>query len=88
MIRCETATILFKSVNNLIPEYRSHLFIRNSDRNTINLRNAETDLLVPFMKTSNVQKAFAFRGAKTWNEHSREAKHAASLSFVKNKIKS
>ena len=68
LIRCETATIVFKSVDDLAPEYLSHLFIRNSERHTINLRNSETELLVPFMKTSNGQKAFVFHGAKTWNE--------------------
>ena len=86
MIRCETATIVIKSVNNLAPEYLSHLFIRHSDRNTINLRNAETDMLVHFMKTSNGQKAFAFPGAKTWNRLHREAKRAPSLSSLKNEI--
>ena len=79
LIRCETATIVFKSVNNLAPEYLSHLFIRDSDRNNINLRNAETVLLVPFMKISNGQKAFAFRRAKSRNELSREAKQAPPI---------
>ena len=74
MIRCETEKIVFKSANNLAPEYLSHLFIRNSDSNTISLRNAKTDLLVLFVKTSNGQKVI--RGVKTWNEHSYGAKHA------------
>ena len=87
MIRSETATTVYKSVNSLAPDYLSHLFVRNSDRNIINLRNAETDLLVPFMKTSNGQKAFAFRGAKILNDLSSEAKQAPSLSSFKNKIK-
>ena len=43
MIRSETATIVFKSVNSLAPDYL--LFIINSDRKPINLKNAETDLL-------------------------------------------
>ena len=87
MIRSETATTVFKSVNSLAPDYLSHLFVRNSDRNIIKLRNAETDLLVPFMKTSDGQKAFAFRGAKIWNDLRREAKQASSLSSFKSKIK-
>lgn len=87
MIRTETATIVFKSINNLAPDYLSHLFIRNSDRNIINLRNAETYLLVPFMKTNNGQKAFAFRGAKIWNDLNHEAKQAPSLFSFKNKMK-
>ena len=81
MIRSETATTVYISVNSLAPDYLSHLFVRNSDRNIINLRNAETDLLVPFKKTSNGQRA------KIWNGLSREAKQAPSLSYCKNKIK-
>ena len=80
MIRCETATTVYKSVNSLAPDYLSQLFVRNSDRNIINLRNAETDLLVPFIITSYGQKA-------NWNDLSREAKQAPSLSSFKNKIK-
>ena len=79
---------MYRSVNYLAPDYLSDLFIRNSDRNIISLRNADTDLLEPFMKTSNGQKAFSFSGAKIWNELSREAKQAPSLSSFKNKIKS
>ena len=49
IIRNEAATIGFKSINDLAPYFLSHLFNRNSDCNIMNLRNAETDLLVPFM---------------------------------------
>ena len=35
-----------------------------------------TNILVPLMKTSNWQKVFAFRGARVWNDFSREAKQA------------
>ena len=87
MIRSETAIVVYRSVNYFAPDYLSELLIRNSDRNIISLRNADTDLLVPFMKTSNGQKAFSFSGAKIWNELSREAKQAPSLSSFKNKIK-
>ena len=68
MIKQETATIVFKSINGLAPTYLSTLFTRNSAREIVNLRNRETDLLAPRMKTSNGQKAFSFRGAKVWNE--------------------
>ena len=47
MIRSETATTTFKSINNLALDYLGRLFIRNSDHKPISLRNAETDLLVP-----------------------------------------
>ena len=68
MIEQETATIVFKSISGLAPTHLSTLFTRNSTRNMVNLRNCETDLLAPRMKTSNGQKAFSFRGPKVWNK--------------------
>ena len=73
-------TIVFKSISGLAPTYLSTLFTRNSTRETVNLRNRETDLLAPRMKTSNGQKAFSFRGSKVWNELEHEVKLAPSLS--------
>ena len=87
MIKQETATIVFKSINGLAPTYLSTLFTRNSAREIVNLRNRETDLLTPRMKTSNDQKAFSFRGAKVWNELKHEVKLAPSLSTFKCRLK-
>ena len=67
VIKQETATIVFKSTSGLAPIYLSTLFTRNSTRDIVNLRNCDTDLLAPRMKTRNGQKAFSFRGAKVWN---------------------
>ena len=83
MIKQETATIVFKSISGLAPTYLSTLFTRNSTRETVNLRNSETDLLTPRMKTSNGQEAFSFRGSKVWNELEHEVKLASSLSTFK-----
>ena len=83
MIKQETSTIVFKSINGLAPTYLSTLFIRNSTGETVNLRNSETDLLAPRMKTTNGQKAFSFRGSKVWNELEHEVKLASSLSTFK-----
>ena len=62
-IKQETATIVLKSISGLTPTYLSTLFTRNSTREIVNLRNRETDLHDPRMKTSNDQKAFSFRGS-------------------------
>ena len=48
LIRCEAATIVFKSVGNLASEYLSHSFVINSDHNTISRRNVESDLVKTF----------------------------------------
>ena len=87
MIRQETATIVFKSISGLAPTYLSTLFTRNSTRDIVNLRNCDTDLLAPRMKTSNGQKAFLFLGAKVWNGLKHEVKLAPSLSTFKCRLK-
>ena len=58
MIKQETATIVFKSISGLAPTYLSTLFTRNSTRETVNLRNSETDLLAPRMKQVMAKKHF------------------------------
>ena len=82
VIKQETATIVFKSISGLAPTYLSILFTRNSTRDIVDLRNCETDLLSPQMKTSNGQKAFSFRGARVWNGLKHEVKLALSLSTL------
>ena len=87
MIKQDTATIVFKSISGLAPTYLSTLFTRNSTRDIVNLRNCDTDLLAPRMKTSNGQKAFSIRGAKVWNGLKHEVKLAPSLSTFKRRLK-
>ena len=64
----ETATIIFKSTNCLVPEYLSKLFIKNSALNTMRLRNTEVDLGALLFKTANGQKSISFRGPKFWKQ--------------------
>ena len=87
MIKQETATIVFKSISGLAPTYLYTLFTRNSARDIVNLRNCETDIRAPRIKTSNGQKAFWFRGAKVWNGLKHEVKLAPSLSTSKCRFK-
>ena len=53
IIRGETATAMYKSLNGLVPEYLSYLFEKTSTRNVRKLRNTETDLSPPIRKTLN-----------------------------------
>ena len=64
IVRCETATTMYKSLNGLVPEYLSDLFVKNSTRNVRELRNTETDLWVPLRKRKNGKNAISFRGSK------------------------
>ena len=55
IIKRETATIVYKSLNGLAPTYLSNIFSKNSSRRTVKLRNSET--LPP-------PEAYAFRFIK------------------------
>ena len=67
IIRGETATTVYKSLNGLVSEYLSSLFEKRSTRNFRELRNTETDLSIPLRETNNGQRAISFRGPKLWN---------------------
>ena len=54
--------MMYKSLNDLAPQYLSDLFVRLSDFHTRDLRNTKNDLAVPLMRTVSGQKAFSYRG--------------------------
>ena len=83
----ETATIMFKSANSLVPEYLSELFVKNSALNTMRLRNTEADWRVPLFKAANGQKSISFRGPKIWNQSSSDVRLAPSLFTFKRRLK-
>ena len=87
IVRSETATTMYKSLNGLVPEYLSDLFVKNSTRNVRKLRNTETDLSLPLRKTNNGQKAISFRGPKLWNHLELDVKQAPSLATFKKRSK-
>ena len=78
---------MYKSLNGLAPEHLSKRFVKNSTRNVRQLRNAETDLLLPLQKTSNGQRDISFRGSKVWNQLDYDLKQASSLGTFKRRLK-
>ena len=88
IIKSETATTVFKSLNGLVPEYLSSLFEKKSTRNVRKLRNTETDLSIPLQKTNNGQRAISFRGPKLWNNLELDVKQAPTIAAFKRRIKS
>ena len=86
LIRKETATLTYKSLNSLAPVYMRKLFTKYSDDRERSLRSTETDLRLPLLKTVNGQKAFSYRGAKLWNSLEKEAKLAPSLKTFKERL--
>ena len=84
LISSESKTMVFKSLNELAPQYLCDLFTRKSLYSSYSLRNAGTDLRLPMKRSTKGQKCFSYRGAKLWNSLSAESKQATSLySFKK-----
>ena len=75
--------MVYKSINDLAPDYLSEMFIKNLTCSRKNLRNTATDLQVPRMRTSNGQRAFSYHGAGVWNLSGCEVKQASSLKHLK-----
>ena len=86
IIKRDTVTMVYKSLNGLVPMYLSNIFSKNSTRDTIYLRNSENDVRVPLFKTANGQKSFAYRGAHLWNNLESEVKKAPSLFVFKHRL--
>ena len=87
MIKVETACMVYKSINDLAPDYLSEIFTKNSACSKKNLRNTATDLRVPLLKTCNGQRAFSYRGAGVWNHLDLEVKQTSSFKAFKDAVK-
>ena len=70
------ASPVASSSNGPAPTYLSNIFSRNSTRDTVYLRNSETDLQVPLFKTANGQNHLHIGGAHLWNSLESEVKKA------------
>ena len=86
LIGNESKTMVFKSLNDLAPQYLCKLFIKSSACSSRSLRNTETDLRLPKKRSANGRKCFSFRGAKLWNSLPAESKTASSLGGFKKSI--
>ena len=62
LINQEIRTIIFKSVNNLAPQYLLDLFTRNSHSSSHNLRNTDSDVQIPKKKSIKWTKMLLVQG--------------------------
>ena len=87
LIETETLKMVYRSINHEAPEYLTGLFQRLSETSARQLRNTSTDLDVPFLRTACGQKCFSYRGAKLWNDLTRERKMANTFTQFKSSLK-
>ena len=86
LIGNETKTTVFKSLNDLAPQYLCNLFTKNSACSYRSLWNTETDLRLPKRSSANEQQCFSFQEAKLWNSLPAESQSASSLGGFKKSI--
>ena len=79
LINSESNIMVFKSLHGLAPPYMRNLFTKTSQLTSRNLRNSATDLRIPKKNSTNGQKCFSFRCAKSWNGLSAERKQASTI---------
>ena len=87
LISDETKLTIFKSLNDLGPNYMYKMFTKNSHFTERNLRNTTTELRLPWRKSTVGQKSFSYRGAKVWNSLSTECNETTSLQVFKSFLK-
>ena len=84
LVTGESKTIVFKSLNELAPQY---LCGTSSPRNALcssySPRNTGTDLRLPKKRSANGQRCFSHRGAKLWNSLLSQSRHPPCIASRK-----
>ena len=87
-IQYHASIMMYKSLNNLAPDYMKDLFSKVSESHSRNLRSVENDLLmIPFSKTRYYDRSFAIQGVKQWNSLPINIRNAPSLNSFKHNVK-
>ena len=78
----KTASMVYKSLNGLAPDYLKSIFTDRSAISTYSLRNCGGKLTVPLSRTNVLKNSFSYNGAVMWNSLStnlRQAQTTASF---------
>ena len=86
MIQVETACMVYKSINELAPDYLSQIFTKKSACSRETLRNTATDLQIPLVKTCSGQRTFSYRGARVLNHLDLAVKQTSSFKAFKDAV--
>ena len=75
----KTATMVYKSLNGLAPDYLKSMFTDRSATSTYSLRNCEGKLALPLPRTNFLKNSFSYSGAVLWNSLPTKYKHLLVL---------
>ena len=85
-IEFQTAILVYKSLFENVPSYLQSMFEFSGINQNYNLRNNETNLVVPKPKTEILRKSIKY-AASLWNSLPYEIKTSTSLNVSKSKLK-
>ena len=84
----DPATLTYKALNGLTPEYITNMLTPNSQVHDRTLRSSvDGTLMVPRSRTSLYDKSFSVSAPKYWNSLPTDIKNAPSLSSFKTHLK-
>ena len=87
MIEFESATVVYKSLHELAPEYMQLMLTKLSENSSRSPCNTDTDLRIPPFETSYGQRSFSYRGVNVWSKLSTEIKNAPLVATFKHLLK-
>ena len=79
----KTATMVYKSLSGLGPDYLKSMFTDWSSTSTFSLRNCEGKLALPLLRTNFLKNSFSHSGTVLWNSLPTNLRQAQTLSGFK-----
>ena len=79
----QTATMVYKSLNGLAPDYLKSMFTARRSTSTYSLRNCEGKLAIPLPCTNFLKKKISYSGAVLWNSSPTNLRQAQTLASFK-----
>ena len=76
--------LMYKSLNNIAPDYLTERFMKVSEPHNRQLRSADNDLLkFPYSRTKYYANSFTVSGAKLWNSLPLNIRQSPSIDSFK-----
>ena len=81
--KLQKATMVYKSLNGLAPDYMRPIFVDRSSNTNYVLRDTVRKLVIPGPRTNYLKNSFGYSGAVLWNSLPAELRTADTLSGFK-----
>ena len=81
--KIQAATVVYKSLNGLVPEYLRSKFTDRSNISSYTLSDCEGKLAIPLPRTNLLNNSFSYSGAVLWNSLPVRLPQAQTLSSFK-----